>query len=213
MPIPTVTVSTSKISPGAPLTPRDDMVAMMQHVLMLTKRAHEFPNTTHKTTWFGASGNIPEIAAWTAKMYNYVNGGLNKLSFSCANTPGSIASCAMYTTDRVRGGLAEPNKGVGMQLNNGFRSNLYSYGEKVGTILHELSHKCIGTNDEQIALKDCYGALLCATMARVRPDLAVTNADNWGYYFTAYHVDLQLTGDDWKYLSEAEMVGVGPRIV
>ena len=146
-------------------------------------------------------------------MYDYLNGGLKTLSFSCASTFGSIASSAMYQTDRVRGGLETPNKGVGIQINNGFRSDLYSYGEKVGTIIHELSHKCIGANDEQIALVDCYGAKLCAVMARMRPDLAITNAENWGYYFTSYHTDLQKLGANWKYLTEDEMVSVGPRIV
>jgi hypothetical protein len=186
---------------------------MVQHALDLVERAHLHPNFEHKQTWFGSSSTKPEVATYTAKMHAYLNGGLNKLDFSCANTPGSIASCAMYTTDRVPGGKEVPNKLINMQINNGFRSGLYSYGEKVGTILHEISHKCIGTNDEQIALTDCYGARLCSVMARVRPDLALTNADNWGYYFTAYHTDLQLLGDDWKYLSEDEMEGVPPRIV
>ena len=213
MPIPTITVVQSKVSPGAALTPKDDLAAMMQTAHDLVECAKTRPNITHKRTWFGSSADAPEVAAWTDKMFAYIDGGLNKLNFSCCNTPGSIASCAMYTTDRVRGGAETPNKGVGMQLNNGFRSPLYTYGEKIGTILHELSHKCIGTNDEQIALKDCYGAVLCAVMARVRPDLAITNADNWGYYFTAYHTDLNLTGDDWKYLTEDEMATVGPRIV
>lgn len=213
MPIPILSVTASKVSPGAPMTPLDDMTGMVQHALALTKKAHESPNMTHKRTWFGSSSGAPEVAAWTEKMFNYLNGGLMRLSFSCANTAGSIASCAMYQTDRVRGGLETPNKLINMQLNNGFRSGLYSYGEKVGTIIHELTHKCIGTNDEKLGLQDCYGAVLCSEMARTRPDLALTNADNWGYYFTAYHTDLGLAGDDWKYLTEGDMAGVGPRIV
>ena len=213
MPIPIVTVKESPVSKGAPITPVEDLRAMMLHAHMLIKRAHELPNVEHKKTWFGSSATSPDVAAWTEKMFGYIDGGMTKMDFSCANTAGSIASCAMYTTDRVRGGKETPNKSMGMQINNGFRSALYSYGEKVGTLLHEMTHKCIGTNDEQIALKDCYGALLCAVMARVRPELALTNADNWGYYFTAYHTDCGLIGDDWKYLTEAEMTNVAPRIV
>lgn len=186
---------------------------MVRDAFKLIERAKQHPNPIHKKTWFGSSGEKPEVEDWTNKMFNYLGGGLNKLTFACCKTPGSIASCAMYQADRVRGGRDTPNTGVDIQLNDGFRSDLYSYGEKVGTILHELTHKCIGTNDEQIALKDCYGAILCEVMARVRPELALTNADNWGYYFTAYHADCQLTGDKWRYLTAAELEGVGPRIV
>jgi hypothetical protein len=213
MPIPTVTVKESPVARGAQITPLDTLKQMVRDVHALIECAAKTPNINHKKAWFGSSADHPEVAAWTGKLFTYIDGGLNKLDFSCANTPGSIASCAMYTTDRVTGGKDVPNKLINMQLNNGFRSGLYSYGEKVGTIIHELTHKCIGTNDEQIALRDCYGALLCAVMARMRPDLAITNADNWGYYLTAYHTDLGWTGDDWNYLSEASMQGVGPRIV
>lgn len=213
MPIPTVTVKLSPVSKGAPLEPIDRLKAMVRDIHTLIGCAAQHPNVDHKRTWFGASATSPDVATWTAKLYGYIDGGLKQLNFSCANTAGSIASCAMYGTDRVRGGAPEPNKAVNMQLNNGFRSDLYSYGEKVGTIIHELTHKCIGTNDEQIALKDCYGAVLCEVMARVKPGEALTNADNWGYYFTAYHTDCGLTGDDWKYLTADEMAGIGPRIV
>jgi len=46
---------------------------------------------------------------------------------------------------------------------------------------------------------------MCGALARVRPESAIANADNWACCFTAYHTDLGLMGPDWKYLTEEEV--------
>jgi len=196
----------SKVNPG-PMVSKETLAPMMEHALQLVSRANSNPNFNHKKQWFGhlADTNNEEITEWTQRMYKYLNEGLTKLSFSCCSTVDSIASFAQYKADKVRGGRFPPTKTRNMQLNAGFSSDRYSYGEKVGSILHEITHMRLGTNDEKIGSRDCYGADLCGVLARAFPDLAMTNADNWAYYFTSYHVDLGLTGANWKYLTEAEV--------
>ena len=206
MPIPNITSKVSKIIPGT-LVPTETLVPMVTHALALVKRAHENAKPAYKSQWFGQRAlNDPDINDWTEKMYKYLNGGLKTLNISCCSTVDSIASCAQYAGDKVRGGKEKPPTVRNIQLNAGFNMDRYSYGERVGSILHEITHLCIGTNDEMINNVNCYGAPLCVQLALTQPLLAMTNADNWGYYFTNYHLDLGLQGDDWKYLTAAEVL-------
>lgn len=206
MPIPNITSTLSPVNAGT-LVPTALLNQMLTSALALAERAANHPDADYKKAWFGnaALTNNHEIDAWARKVYGYLNGGLRKLDFSCCATAGSIASFAQYSADKVRGGKENLPTVRKMQLNAGFHSARYSYGEKVGSILHEITHMSIGTNDEKLLDRECYGAPLCGALARIRPELALTNADNWGYYFTNYHVDLNWTGDDWKYLTEAEV--------
>ena len=205
MPIPAITTKASPVNPG-PMVEIDLLKSMLNHALQLVTRAKDNPNVNHQRQWFGqGAGGDAEVTAWTDKLHGYLNGGLKTINFSCCATVDSIASFAQYQADKVRGGKAMLPGVRNMQLNAGFSSDRYSYGEKVGSLLHEITHMCLGTNDEKIMERECYGAPLCGTLARVRPELAITNADNWGYYFTSYHSDLNLTGTDWAYLTEAEV--------
>jgi Lysine-specific metallo-endopeptidase len=206
MPIPIITSKVSPVNPGT-LVAVDVLKDLVTAGRRLVERAATLPNVEHKKAWFGhaATSNADEITAWTAKMFAYLNDGLKTLNFSCCDTAGSIASFAQYATEKVRGGKENPTSVRYMQINAGFLDTKYSYGERVGSILHEITHMCIGTNDEKILERDCYGAPLCGALARIRPETALTNADNWAYYFTSYHTDLGLTGDNWKYLTEEEV--------
>ncbi len=67
----------------------------------------------------------------------------------------------------------------------GGKSGLYTVPlQRMNTIFHEITHKVLhtddvvypGTNDE------CYGDKLCKKLSHIHPDLAINNADNWGFY-------------------------------
>jgi hypothetical protein len=86
-----------------------------------------------------------------------------------------------------------------------FFSNESSRGERAGTLLHELTHLVLATTDEKLTIggheEECYGADYCRKLVLQDSDKAQRNAENWGYYFTAYHVLLGWPADDTKYLT------------
>jgi len=57
------------------------------------------------------------------------------------------------------------------------------------TFIHELSHVVAATDDESYppdTSKDCYGQKICRKIAESYPAVAVTNADNYGFYCTEF---------------------------
>lgn len=57
------------------------------------------------------------------------------------------------------------------------------------TFIHELSHVVANTDDESYPpdpAKDCYGQKKCKYIAQNHPGLAITNADNYGFYCTEF---------------------------
>jgi hypothetical protein len=59
------------------------------------------------------------------------------------------------------------------------------------TIVHELSHWRLKTDDHEVQLRDVgtrtiYGAAFCQELARVDPSKAKTNADNWRFFVEMY---------------------------
>jgi hypothetical protein len=89
------------------------------------------------------------------------------------------------------------------QLGKGILYTRYSWGEKVMTLLHEMSHVILGTLDIGADSKTqtyegmgaCYGpwALKLAKNSLKDPlwgsfgrEKAIMNAENWGYYFLSY---------------------------
>lgn len=91
-----------------------------------------------------------------------------------------------------------------IQLGRGFLYTRYSWGEKVATIVHELTHWILGTIDQKFGADDAYGAK-CLALTRDGRECskALTNADNWAFYICQYRGDG--AGEDWRYFSESEM--------
>lgn len=59
--------------------------------------------------------------------------------------------------------------------------------QRVNTIFHEMTHKILKTDDVDYPGTNhtCYGVELCQLLRKTHADLALNNADNWGFYMAA----------------------------
>lgn len=203
-----ISTTISKTNPG-PLVTLETLTAMYKAGLNLVEQAVQFPEDEHKRFWFGVAGmtDSADIDRSAAKMQGFMNGGLKKLNFICTGTQGSMMSFNQYAKLKVHGGPADDllDKSTNVMANVGFSSDRYSFGEKVGAMLHEITHMCIGTDDVTILGKEYYGADYCVELAAAHPNLAITNADNWCYYFTSYHDWIVEYDLDWRGLTPEEV--------
>jgi Lysine-specific metallo-endopeptidase len=205
---PAITVVVSPRNPGT-LVPYATLLEMYATGYNLVLAAGENPNPDWKRFWFGIAGQTysARIDDSVAKMKAYMNGGLKKMDFNCTGEEGSMMSFNQYAKLKVPGGPSPEvlNKQSQVNVNRGFSNERFSFGEKVGAILHEITHMCIGTADVNYKGRDMYGADFCVELAKDAPDLAITNADNWCYYFTSYHDRIIQSGFDWSGLTPEEV--------
>jgi len=205
---PILTIGQSKANPG-PLIDMDLLRSMYEAGFNLVLKAADAPSADAKRFWFGAGGltNSGAIDTAAGKMRDYMNGGMTKMHYLCTATAGSMMSFNQYAFLKVPGGPPEDKlgKATNVQVNAGFSSPRFGFGEKVGAILHEITHMCIGTNDVVYEGREMYGADYCVELAEADTNLALTNADNWCYYFTSYHDQIVQKGKDWSGLTPAEV--------
>jgi hypothetical protein len=205
---PAISVGVSPRIPGTPV-PYDTLMEMYATGYNLVLEATNNPQAELKRVWFGSEGMTQsgQIDTSCAKMLAYMNGGLKKLNFNCTSEEGSMMSFNQYGKLKVPGGPSEDqlNKQSQVNVNRGFSSDRFSFGEKVGAILHEITHMCIGTADVVYDGREMYGADYCVELAMKAPTVAITNADNWCYYFTSYHDKIIQSGFDWKGLTPEEV--------
>jgi hypothetical protein len=84
---------------------------------------------------------------------------------------------------------------------NAFQTNNSRLIARYGTIIHEMSHWTVSTDDVNMGLitkgaggrvlssptdVDCYGANVCARLAEVAPEKAINNADNYRIFCEQY---------------------------
>jgi hypothetical protein len=76
--------------------------------------------------------------------------------------------------------------------------NRYTFGEKVASFAHELSHLVLNTDDLQVRnargtqrTSEVYGADMAYALTIDNPDEALNSAENWGYYITAFREDVK----------------------
>jgi hypothetical protein len=86
-------------------------------------------------------------------------------------------------------------QGFTMHLNEGFNSlpiycvpdpQTASGQSKFETIVHELSHLILGTDDEVHAGQTAYGADAARDLAKASPHKAKNNAENWGLFVESF---------------------------
>ncbi|MHC5057871.1 MAG: M35 family metallo-endopeptidase [Planctomycetota bacterium] len=206
---PTITSKLSSVKTGGKLVQVSVLKAMYEAAYNLVVVAATSPNADAKRTWFGSSGQTDSttINQRAVKMRDYMNGGLKKITFSCCGVAGSIAAFNQYSHLKVTGGPdpSKLNKASTVMINLGFHMDRYSWGEKVGALVHEITHMCIGTADVKLGSDEIYGADKCVDLAGSHSSLALKNADNWCYYFTSYHGSILQRGEDWRFLTPAEV--------
>jgi len=79
----------------------------------------------------------------------------------------------------------------------------YHINKSAITIIHELSHKILGTNDKLIDGSPIYGAKACKALAASDPDQAVTIADNWAMFYMSF--GCYPGQDEYEYQAEYEI--------
>ncbi len=168
---------------------------------LITKAAtHKSDGNARK--WFGPNATTKEELAKIHRRCAELRDGVAALStviFQCTNgeTMGGIS-----TIDPLRGGPT-----CRIQLGRGVTYDRYSWGERVCTIVHEMTHWFLNTTDEVSSLgKDAYG-YECIKMANSESaseyNKVLNNADNWAFYICEYRSDDE--AGDWSNFSETEL--------
>lgn len=187
--------------------------AMLDEAAALIKYAAANPNETYMKTWFGAR-NIPTSRAAVDTGMGQVLAWLK-------------AHKTIKFTQKSTAGLAHTDKSKDdneIFLDAGFRMKRYSWGEKVCTIIHEITHKSAlqtvdFNNSSGAAVFDVGGSFYgvrCLDLAghNTKFAKALVNADNWAYYICAYRTNSAIpTKNDrekWKYFSKNQLEARGP---
>jgi hypothetical protein len=187
-------------TPGQPLdTKKAELAKLLNDVKGLALLTSNARRVDFKKTWFGAglqAARSSEIDARFRKIYQFLN-GLEQFTFTSANNdPHSIASFPQQNEHKVPGGMALGTL-LAKYKRSGFlyigpKYSAVSYKDKVLTFVHEFTHMTLGTGDVKVGGQDMYGEVNCTNLARSKPDLAYTNAENWALYGLSYW-------DSWRH--------------
>jgi hypothetical protein len=180
----------------------NELQTMFNRAEQLIQAAAVKPSDEHARKWFGT------IA--TSK-----GGELAKIHRRCAELSVGVNSLSSAVFEVVNGeflgGIDPPTKGelkggpnCRIQLGRGFSYTYYVWGEKVATIVHELTHWFLNTVDAKFGTKDAYGPTCIALTRDPKENAkALNNADNWAYYICEYRGN---TNEDWRFFSEQELL-------
>jgi hypothetical protein len=196
-----------KVKYAAHLLKDFELQKMFDKAELLIKTAAEGHNDDFAKKWFGTIATskgkeLEKIHERCAELHQGVE-GLSKVVFEVVGGEflGGI-------DPKVKGQL----KGGGtcrIQLGRGFAYTRYSWGEKVATIVHELTHWLLGTVDAKLGVDDAYGAKAIALSKDAKEcGKALNNADNWAFYICEYRGAAGT--EDWRFFSEPEMKLRGP---
>lgn len=174
-------------------------VTEIQHVLQMSFNSNWGADLRQK--WFGERDTV-RMLNMLATMEKYLNGKCSRITFVREEGThyGAVWPTVMVDNEnpddykkgdgylRVPSGLRiylassydnpETNQG-------GDDSSLYSQSlGRVNTIFHEMTHKILRTDDVVFPGTnfECYGIPMCKKLRTIHPDLALNNADNWGFY-------------------------------
>lgn len=182
-----------------------ELQKMLDAAERLIARAARYKSDGYARQWFGAKAldNKLELAKIHRRCADLAANvaALSTVVFQCA---ASEILGAISTTDPLRGGPT-----CRIQLGRGFTYDRYSWGERVCTIVHEMTHWFLGTVDVTMDNgSDCYGAA-CLRLAESDTEYAkaLNNADNWAYYICQYRTDEE--AGDWRNFTEAEITARG----
>lgn len=177
-----------------------EMQKMLTAAESLIRKAATHKSDGNARKWFGTKATTRDALATIHRRCGDLHrgvAGLANVIFQCTNgeTMGGIS-----TTDPLRGGPT-----CRIQLGRGVTYDRYSWGERVCTIVHEMTHWFLNTEDAVSFLgKDAYG-YECIKMADSDTECAkvLNNADNWAFYICEYRTDEE--AGDWRNFSEAEL--------
>lgn len=179
---------------------------MLETALDLIDRAAKQRKSDYVLQWFGREAfDKAQMALIHMRCADLLEraSGLARIVFQCAS---SETLGAIDNTDPLRNGPV-----CRIRLGRGFTYDRYSWGERVCTIIHEMTHWFLNTVDAELADgTPCYGAA-CLRLAKSGDKQqrlkALNNADNWAYYICQYRSSNDR--NDWRFFSEAEIAGRG----
>jgi hypothetical protein len=143
-----------------------------------------------RTKWFGAGGNKPSFFKKLTAIDNYLNVRCVRLTFvhkatgqkvDCATVENHDFAQVIRLPDEPAGGDRFVPSGARVFILPSFAGQ--SASEKFNTVCHELSHRILDTTDWPGGVC-CYGRADAFALA-LGPNsaLAVTCAENWGYFY------------------------------
>jgi hypothetical protein len=156
---------------------------------------------------------------------------LVKIHTRCAALNTSVGGLTQVVFQVVGGeylGAIDPDEKVRLRngptcrilLGRGFSYTRYSWGEKVATIVHEMTHWFLDTVDDKLQTgfdkirqaaieEDAYGPKAIELTENVEQcKKALNNADNWAYYICQYRGSSEAR--DWRFFSPREMSSRAP---
>lgn len=191
-----------RVSMKARIFRRDKLDGMTVEALKLIDRAATLKNDEYVKQWFGNSVTTVQLSKIHLRMAALNQGAkiLQHIHYLCATTEG-LGSIDFRERSQYKPVSAR------VRLGRGFSYNRYSWGEKVCTIIHELTHWFIDTIDVEIDGVDAYGGecIKLAETATAEDNKALNNADNWAYYICQYRD--AVSDDSWKYFTKSELAG------
>ncbi|MDV6034726.1 MAG: hypothetical protein F9B45_32465 [Phycisphaera sp. RhM] len=148
-------------------------------------------------TWFGDNG-----AAWIQELKRKLNRMASVINLQSIAVHGSELNRrgggTYAAAQRPAGGWgdytsvsASQGQNFHMRLDNNWNNSpLYATAtnadSKFQTLVHELTHLILDTEDEEYDGEDAYGVAACQGLAADDPATAKTNADNWGYFVESF---------------------------
>lgn len=171
----------------------------------LISKAAKYKSDGNARKWFGTKATTKDELAKIHRRCADLQQGVAGLSTVILQCAASETLGAISKTDPLRNGPV-----CRIKLGRGFTYDRYSWGERVCTIVHEMTHWFLDTVDETLSDgSDAYGAA-CIQMANSDVDCtkALNNADNWAYYICEYRSDDE--AGDWSNFTEQEIIARGP---
>ncbi len=184
-----------------------ELQKMFDKAVAVIKAASDGKNDAFVKKWFGtiATSKGSELAKIHQRC-SELNSGVECLTTAVFEVVGGefLGGIDPKVKGRLKGGPV-----CRIQLGKGFSYTRYSWGERVATIVHELTHWILGTVDAKFGAEDAYG-VKCIQLSQDPRECskALNNADNWAFYICEYRgID---TANDWRYFTEEEMKSRGP---
>jgi hypothetical protein len=194
-----------------------ELQKMLDEAETLIAAAAKYKSDGYARQWFGSIATtkteLANIHRRTADLHQAV-GGLSQVVFQVVGGE-YLGAIDPLVKVRLRGGPT-----CRILLGRGFSYTRYSWGEKVATIVHEMTHWFLDTIDDKLQTgfdkirqqaieEDAYGTkAIELTENEAQCSKALNNADNWAYYICQYRGETG--GEDWRFFSESEMNSRGP---
>ena len=173
----------------------------------LINRASAGKNAEYAAKWFGPLAAKPNAQSAVFR-------GCNELAQHVAGLSTVILVCKDSETlgginklDPLRNGPT-----CRIELGRGFSYDRYSWGERVCTLIHEMTHWFLNTVDVQMSDGQEAYAANCIKLANSASEgwKAMNNADNWAYYICEYRNATERNENDWRFFTAQEITDRGP---